>query len=87
MAKRFGGKYSPDGTGPDAPTDPRGAFDGARVDPTGARTNILFLPAIPLVFMSLNDGAIGLTLGPKPPITRAGLPAALRCRVRCWPAR
>jgi len=63
MAKRFGGKYSPDGTGPESSAEPRGAFDGARVDPTGARTNILFLPAIPLVFMSLNDGAIGLTLG------------------------
>jgi hypothetical protein len=38
-------------------------YDGARVDPVGARANIMFLPAIPMVFLALNDGAIGLTLG------------------------
>lgn len=63
MAKRFGGKYSPDGSGPEPAEEARGTFDGARVDPAGARANILFIPAIPLVFMSLNDGAIGLSLG------------------------
>ncbi len=63
MAKRFGGKYSPDAGGADPVTTERGAYDGARVDPAGARSNILFIPAIPLVFMSLNDGAVGLTLG------------------------
>ncbi len=63
MAKRFGGKYSPDGASDvDAP-DPRGAYEGAQVDPAGARTNILFIPAIVLVFMSLNDGAVGMALG------------------------
>ena len=60
MAKRYGGKYSPDGAPGDA--SPRGAFEGANVDPVGARANILFLPAIPLVFLSLNDGAVGLAL-------------------------
>ncbi|MFD3191153.1 5-bromo-4-chloroindolyl phosphate hydrolysis family protein [Sedimentitalea sp. HM32M-2] len=63
MAKRFGGKYSPDGTPAEGKPKPRGAFDGARVDPAGARTNILFLPAALLVFLSLNDGALGLALG------------------------
>ncbi len=63
MAKRFGGKYSPDAGGADPVTTERGVYDGARVDPAGARSNILFIPAIPLVFMSLNDGAVGLTLG------------------------
>ncbi|WP_146346839.1 5-bromo-4-chloroindolyl phosphate hydrolysis family protein [Falsiphaeobacter marinintestinus] len=64
MAQRFGGKFSPDGKpeGDDAP-EPRGAYHGAKVDPAGARANVLFVPAIPLVFMSLNDGAIGMTLG------------------------
>lgn len=68
MAQRFGGKYSPDA---DPDTDPaasddlpkRGAYHGARTDPAGARANILFIPAIVLVFFSLNDGAIGMTLG------------------------
>ncbi len=63
MAKRFGGKYSPQGDESENAPLPRGQFDGARVEPAGARANILFLPAIPLVFLSLNDGAIGMTLG------------------------
>ena len=60
MAKRFGGKFSPDDdqSAPEA----RGSFEGARVDPAGTRANILFIPAIPLVAMAFNDGAIGLTL-------------------------
>lgn len=62
MARKFGGKFSPDGnTQTDLPPA-RGAFQGARVDPVGARANILFLPAIPMVFLALNDGALGLTL-------------------------
>ncbi|MBK0326749.1 5-bromo-4-chloroindolyl phosphate hydrolysis family protein [Rhodobacteraceae bacterium F11138] len=63
MAKRFGGKYSPDGPSDDTPAEPRGAYEGARVDPAGARSNILFIPAIPLLFMSLNDGAVGMATG------------------------
>jgi len=62
MAKRYGGKFSPDGAAPDSAPE-RGTFDRAEVDPVGARANVLFVPAIPLVFMSLNDGAVGLTLG------------------------
>lgn len=66
MAKRYGGKFSPDGTDGDASAEAsgskRGTYDGARVDAAGARTNVLFIPAIPLVFTSLNDGAIGLAL-------------------------
>lgn len=61
MARKFGGKFSPDGN-TQTDTPPRGAFQGARVDPVGARANILFLPAIPMVFLALNDGALGLTL-------------------------
>ena len=60
MAKRFGGKYSPDGKAPEV--EARSAFDRAKVDPVGARANLMFLPAIPMVFLALNDGAIGLTL-------------------------
>ena len=58
MAQRFGGKYSQGGE--------TGQTKGVRrveVDPVGGRANVLFIPAIPLVFMSLNDGAQGLALG------------------------
>ncbi|MGY9046690.1 hypothetical protein P775_10920 [Puniceibacterium antarcticum] len=61
MAQRFGGKFSPDGTGPSDPDRP--AFDGARVDPVGARSNLLFLPPILLAFTSLTAGAAGLAVG------------------------
>lgn len=61
MAKRYGGKFSPQGDPSDQP--PRGQYDGARVEPAGARANLLFLPAVPLVFLSLNDGAVGMTIG------------------------
>lgn len=63
MAKRFGGKYSPQDNAAGDTLQPRGQFDGARVEPAGARANVLFIPAIPLVFLSLNDGAIGMTIG------------------------
>lgn len=64
MAQRFGGKYSPDGsteTEEDRPTP--SAFKGAKVDPAGARSNVLFVPPIVLAAMSLNEGAIGLATG------------------------
>ncbi len=63
MAKRYGGKYSPDDKPETGDQPERGQYDGARVEPAGARANIMFVPAIPLVFLSLNDGAIGMTLG------------------------
>ena len=58
MAKKFGGKYSPDGSDP--VTHDAGVYDKAKVSPVGARANILFIPAIPLVATSFNDGAIAL---------------------------
>lgn len=73
MAKRFGGKYSPTPgqvggkTGSDPA--PRGTFQGADVDPVGARSNLLFLPPVLLGFFSLNDGALGMALG----LTAAGV--------------
>lgn len=70
MAQRYGGKFSPDETDKNAPDNApsrgdfaRGNFDGARADPVGLAANLLFIPAIPLIFLSLTDGAIGLTLG------------------------
>ena len=63
MARRYGGKYSPDSADGAQPAPPRGQFDGARVDPVGARTNLLFVPPVVLVFTSLSGGAVNLTLG------------------------
>ncbi|WP_037308282.1 5-bromo-4-chloroindolyl phosphate hydrolysis family protein [Ruegeria halocynthiae] len=63
MAKRYGGKFSPQDASPSSEQPARGQFDRARVEPAGARVNLLFLPAVPLVFLSLNDGAIGMTIG------------------------
>ena len=63
MAQRYGGKYSPSGQTPSANDNaPKPRQRRMRVDPAGARANVMFIPAIPMVFMSLNDGAIGLTL-------------------------
>ncbi|WP_299623105.1 5-bromo-4-chloroindolyl phosphate hydrolysis family protein [uncultured Tateyamaria sp.] len=63
MAKRFGGKYSNQADDLPGDTPERGHYDGAKVDPVGARANLMFLPAVPMVFLALNDGAIGLMLG------------------------
>ncbi len=41
----------------------RPAFHGARVDPVGARSNLLFLPPVVLAFTSLTAGATGLAVG------------------------
>ena len=59
MAKRFGGKHSPDGQTVTGST-PRKRIE---VDPAGGRSNVLFAPAIVLVFTSLNDGATSLAFG------------------------
>lgn len=63
MAKRFGGKYSPEGAPTDRTPPVRTAFTGATVDPVGARANLMFLPAVVLLFVSLTQGALGLSLG------------------------
>lgn len=59
MAKRFGGKYSPDGSssGSDIREEP---IDLTQVDDNTAGTKLLFVPAIILVFTSINDGPVTL---------------------------
>ena len=66
MARKFGGKFSPDGSsdGPDdRPHEDRPAYHGARVSPAGARSNVLFIPGVVLAILSINDGAIGMAAG------------------------
>ena len=62
MAKRFGGKFSPQSSRP-ADGTVRNEYAGASVDPVGARANLMFLPAIVLLFVSLFQGALGLATG------------------------
>ncbi len=63
MAQRYGGKYSPDGASEKSDLPPRKGFKGAKVDPVGARSNLLFLPPVVLGFTSIGQGAIGMGLG------------------------
>lgn len=64
MAKRFGGKYSPQGTAKDLPQpEPRGAYDRAEISPVGARANIMFFPAIVLVATTFMGGAVSMATG------------------------
>ncbi|MGR3594692.1 MAG: 5-bromo-4-chloroindolyl phosphate hydrolysis family protein [Limimaricola soesokkakensis] len=60
MARRFGGRYSPGQQGDPAAPDPR---DTARVDPAGARVNLLFVPPALLALFSLGAGPAGLVAG------------------------
>lgn len=59
MAKRYGGKYSPDDQ-PGQTTAPRQRVE---VDPVGARSNVMFVPPIVLLATTFSDGARGLTMG------------------------
>lgn len=61
MAKRFGGKYSPDGTssGTDIREEP---VEASVIEDATAGTKLLFIPAIILVFTSINDGPVTLMM-------------------------
>ncbi|TNF19570.1 MAG: hypothetical protein EP318_14290 [Rhodobacteraceae bacterium] len=60
MARKFGGTYSPDGKR-DAGRDPTPLH--ATVSPTGARSNLLFVPGALLAFLSFGGGPEALALG------------------------
>ena len=61
MAKKFGGKYSPDGSsaGADIREDP---IPAGVENSIGGGTKLLFVPAIILVFTSINDGPTTLLM-------------------------
>ncbi|MHA6326095.1 5-bromo-4-chloroindolyl phosphate hydrolysis family protein [Roseivivax sp. CAU 1753] len=68
MAQRFGGRFSPNGS--EDPTEPGvdtrdapPAYHGARVNPVGARANVMFLPPLVLAVFALGAGATGLLTG------------------------
>ncbi|MEI4197120.1 5-bromo-4-chloroindolyl phosphate hydrolysis family protein [Roseovarius sp. E0-M6] len=60
MARRFGGKFSPDAQSGAEDTP---APTSVRVDPVGARANLLFLPPVVLLFTTLTDGPVTMALG------------------------
>lgn len=62
MARRFGGKFSPDGAPPGATPAARGGFQGARRTRAGGRVNLLFLAPLPLVWQAFTSGPAGLAL-------------------------
>ncbi|MBU2992705.1 5-bromo-4-chloroindolyl phosphate hydrolysis family protein [Octadecabacter sp. 1_MG-2023] len=61
MAKKFGGKFSPDGTTQDGIRE--AVVDQRKVNAAGAKANLLFVPGVLLAFLSLNEGATGLLMG------------------------
>lgn len=64
MAQRYGGTYSPKGTSESKSgtgAEPRPLK--ATVSPTGARSNLLFVPGAMLAFTSFGDGPEALALG------------------------
>jgi hypothetical protein len=72
MAQRYGGKYSPGGASDRGGASAQGAGGRpadaprvlhARVSPTGARSNVLFFPALVLLLTTFFDGATGMALG------------------------
>ncbi|EAR49836.1 hypothetical protein OG2516_06012 [Oceanicola granulosus HTCC2516] len=64
MAKRFGGRFSPGGsgggTGAGGSRPPPAPLSEAPVDAAGLRANLLFLPPLILAITSLNDGPVTL---------------------------
>lgn len=58
MAKRFGGKFSPDEANSTGKPARR-----VSVNPAGGRANVMFIPAIVLIATTFSDGAGALTFG------------------------
>lgn len=65
MAQRYGGKYSPTASEDEGRiTVPTAAsYHGSRVDPAGARVNLLFIPPVVLIATTLTGGATEAALG------------------------
>ena len=60
MAKKLGGKFSPNGTNGTGPLE---VIDDRQVDAAGGRSNLLFIPAIVLVATTFSDGPVSLITG------------------------
>ena len=68
MSQRYGGKFSPDGSGPvddeerGTVTADRGTYRDARRTKAGGRVNLLFLAPLPLIWQAFGNGASALAL-------------------------
>ncbi|MBT7800677.1 MAG: hypothetical protein HN551_05430, partial [Tateyamaria sp.] len=51
MAQKFDGEFSPRAKLPSSDPAKQIMFEQPKVDPVGARANMLFIPAIPMLFM------------------------------------
>lgn len=60
MAERLGSNYSADEDGAERAAKAPARY---RIDPVGARANLMFVPAAVVLFTSLASGAAGLALG------------------------
>lgn len=78
MAERFGGAHSPANARPDADPVRQAVAEDRRVDAAGARSNLLFIPAVLEAVLSLGGGASGMALG---------LAAALAMGLGAWMTR
>lgn len=78
MAERFGGPHSPANARPDADPVRQAVAEDRRVDAAGARSNLLFIPAVLEAVLSLGGGASGMALG---------LAAALAMGLGAWLTR
>ncbi|MCK0096408.1 5-bromo-4-chloroindolyl phosphate hydrolysis family protein [Yoonia sp. F2084L] len=58
MAKRFGGKYSPDGQAPKGPRD--SVQSDRQIAVSSGRVKLLYVPAVVLAATSLNEGPVTL---------------------------
>lgn len=59
MAKRFGGKYSPDAKGTPRASD----IERVTIDPVGGRANVMFVPPVVLLATTVGGGAQSLAFG------------------------
>ena len=55
MAKRYGGKFSPDGTPDTAPDTPANRFRGKKAYKSNIRAKLLFLIPLPLLFSGIGE--------------------------------
>ncbi|MFY0596231.1 MAG: 5-bromo-4-chloroindolyl phosphate hydrolysis family protein [Cognatishimia sp.] len=60
MAKRYGGKFSPDGASSDHEAQKPGPFLNAKRSKAGGRTNMLFIAPLPLIWNAFTSSPIGM---------------------------
>ena len=62
MARRYGGKFSPDPQAQATSGPDQGGYQGARRTRAGGRVNLLFLAPLPLIWAAFTAAPVGLAL-------------------------